>query len=89
MGYRAAWHSVTGGVGDEVFEDNDRAWGGDHNMNPEDVPGIFFCNRKVDTEDLHIEDIAPTVLQLFQVPVPGHIDGTAARVEERRAVPAG
>lgn len=81
VGYRAAWHSVTGGVGNDVFEDNERAWGGDHNMNPQDVPGIFFCNRKVSKENLHIEDIAPTVLSLFQVPVPGHMDGTAARIE--------
>ncbi len=78
IGYRAAWHAVTGGVGDRVFEDNLRPWGGDHNMNPADVPGIFFCNRALDRDEMHIEDIAPTVLELFGVPVPGHIDGKAA-----------
>jgi predicted AlkP superfamily phosphohydrolase/phosphomutase len=77
VGYRAAWHAVTGGVGDRIFEDNLRPWGGDHNMNPEDVPGIFFCNRAIDREELHIEDIAPTVLDIFGVTVPGHIDGKA------------
>jgi predicted AlkP superfamily phosphohydrolase/phosphomutase len=74
-GYRAAWRSVTGGVGGGVFEDNLRPWGGDHNMHPAEVPGIFFCNRKVDRENLRIEDIAPTVLDLFGVPVPGNMDG--------------
>lgn len=75
VGYRAAWRSVTGGVGGEVFTDNLRPWGGDHNMHPAEVPGIFFCNRKVASENLRIEDIAPTVLQLFGVPVPGNMDG--------------
>jgi len=89
VGYRAAWHSVTGGVGEAVFEDNERPWGGDHNMNPADVPGMFFCNRKVLKENLHIEDVGPTVLNLFQVPVPGHMDGTAAPIAGVEGVPGG
>ena len=75
-GYRAAWTAVTGGVDGTVFEDNLRPWGGDHNMHPAEVPGIFFCNREVDRDDLHIQDIAPTILDLFGVPVPGNMDGS-------------
>lgn len=74
-GYRVAWETVTGGFGDQVVSDNDRPWGGDHNMNPPDVPGMLFCNRPIDTEAPNIIDVAPTVLDLFGVPVPDHMDG--------------
>jgi predicted AlkP superfamily phosphohydrolase/phosphomutase len=77
VGYRAAWSSVTGGVEGPVFEDNTRPWGGDHNMHPADVPGILFCNRGIGRKDLKIEDVAPTVLTLLGVPVPGNMDGRA------------
>ena len=74
-GYRASWTCVTGGVGASVFQDNLRPWKGDHNVHPSYVPGIFLCNRAVDRENLRIEDIAPTVLRLFGVPIPRHVDG--------------
>jgi len=74
-GYRVAWETVTGAFGDEVVSDNNRPWGGDHNMNPPDVPGMLFCNRPIDTETPNIIDVAPTVLDLFGVPIPGHMDG--------------
>jgi len=85
VGYRAAWSSVTGGVSGPVFEDNLRPWGGDHNMHPAEVPGIFFCNRGVNGQDLHIEDIAPTVLDLFGVPVPANMDGKPIALSSARA----
>ena len=44
-------------------------------MNPPDVPGIFFCNRKIGVDKINIMDIGPTVLDLFGVPVPGYCDG--------------
>ena len=74
-GYRVAWDSVTGGIGELVIEDNTRPWSGDHNMNPSDVPGIFFCNRLVRADESDIMDIAPTILELFGVPVPAYFDG--------------
>ena len=74
-GYRVAWDSVTGGIGELVIEDNLRPWSGDHNMNPSDVPGIFFCNRQMKADKTDIMDIAPTILELFGVPVPAYIDG--------------
>ena len=74
-GYRVAWETVTGGFGEEVVSDNDRPWSGDHNMNPPQVPGMLFRNRPLDRESLNIVDIAPTVLDLFGVPVPDHMDG--------------
>ena len=83
-GYRVAWETVTGGFGDTVVSDNDRPWGGDHNMNPPDVPGMLFCNRPIDHESPNIIDIAPTVLDLFAVPIPAHMDGKSIMTGIRR-----
>ncbi len=74
-GYRVAWETVTGGFGETVISDNTRPWSGDHNMNPPEVPGMLFCNRPMDVEHPNIVDIAPTVLDLFGVTVPAHMDG--------------
>jgi predicted AlkP superfamily phosphohydrolase/phosphomutase len=75
QGYRASWDSVTGKVDDTVFEDNSKAWSGDHCIDPRHVPGVFFSNRKVSHKSPSIMDIAPSVLQLFGLPVPAHMDG--------------
>ncbi len=74
-GYRVAWETVTGGFGETVISDNTRPWSGDHNMNPPEVPGMFFCNRPIDVDRPSIMDVAPTVLDLFGVPIPSHMDG--------------
>ncbi len=81
VGYRVAWESVTGGVGDRVVTDNARPWAGDHNMNPPDVPGMFFCNRPFAKEKPRIEDIGPTTLDLFGVPIPAYCDGESIAVD--------
>jgi predicted AlkP superfamily phosphohydrolase/phosphomutase len=75
VGYRASWNCATGEVNDQIFEDNVKSWSGDHCMNPPDVPGIFFCNRKLQADKVNIMDIGPTVLDLFGVPVPPYCDG--------------
>jgi predicted AlkP superfamily phosphohydrolase/phosphomutase len=75
VGYRASVKNVTGGLSDEVFEDNEKDWSGDHNFNPPDVPGMFFCNRSIDTDSPSILDIGPTVMDLFGVKVPRYCDG--------------
>jgi len=74
-GYRVSWDSVTGKVNDILFEDNIKAWSGDHCIDPRIVPGIFFCNRKINTESPAIIDIAPTILDLFGLEAPKHMDG--------------
>jgi bisphosphoglycerate-independent phosphoglycerate mutase (AlkP superfamily) len=59
-----------------VFEDNTKAWSGDHCIDPRLVPGVLFCNRTIaDTRDLSIVDIAPTALRLFGLEPPPHMDG--------------
>jgi predicted AlkP superfamily phosphohydrolase/phosphomutase len=74
-GYRISWTSATGAVTERVFEDNVKAWSGDHCINPTEVPGVFFCNRKVDEGRANIMDVGPTVLDLFGVQVPTYCDG--------------
>jgi len=74
-GYRVSWDSVTGIVNTTLFEDNTKAWSGDHCIDPRIVPGIIFCNHKINTESPAIIDIAPTVLNLFGLEAPKHMDG--------------
>ncbi len=75
-GYRTSWDCATGMVSGPVFEDNTKAWSGDHCIDPRLVPGVMFCNRKVDADgELSIVDIAPTALQLFGLQPPAHMDG--------------
>jgi arylsulfatase A-like enzyme len=74
-GYRVSWDSVTGKIEPAVFSDNIKAWSGDHHVDPEAVPGIFFCSEKAKSDTPHIMDIAPTVLNIFDVPVPGYMEG--------------
>lgn len=87
-GYRVAWETITGGFGEAILSDNTRPWSGDHNMNPPEVPGMFFCNRPIDRERPHITDIAPTVLDLFGVPIPPHMDGKSIMSGRRAEAPA-
>jgi len=74
-GYRISWDSVTGKVNETVFEDNTKAWSGDHCIDPRLVPGIFFCTQKINTSSPSIIDIAPTALTLFGLEIPPHMDG--------------
>jgi predicted AlkP superfamily phosphohydrolase/phosphomutase len=75
LGYRASWEGVLGVVNDVVFDDNVKSWSGDHCVDPRLVPGVLFSNRKIDGQDPGLIDIAPTVLRLFDVAVPRHMDG--------------
>jgi predicted AlkP superfamily phosphohydrolase/phosphomutase len=86
-GYRAAWESVNGSVTGEVFLDNTRPWSGDHCIDPRDVPGVLFANRTIAGDQHSIVDVAPTILQLFGLPVPKHMDGKPWTV--RMDMPAG
>ena len=74
-GYRASWDSVMGKVTSLIFEDNLKAWSGDHCVDPRLVPGVLFSNRKISEEKPAIVDVAPTILKLFGLGLPGHLDG--------------
>lgn len=74
-GYRAAWDAATGKVGLKVFEDNLKAWSGDHSIDPPLVPGVLFSNRRIDSDDPGIEDLASTALELFGIEQPEWMEG--------------
>ncbi len=76
-GFRASWDSVMGKVTSQIFEDNLKAWSGDHCVDPRLVPGVLFSNFKIADEKPAIVDVAPTILKLFGLPLPGHLDGKA------------
>jgi predicted AlkP superfamily phosphohydrolase/phosphomutase len=80
-GFRASWDSVTGKVTAPIFEDNLKAWSGDHCIDPRLVPGVLFSNRKIEESAPAIVDVAPTLLSLFGLTPPEHLDGKAWTVQ--------
>ena len=80
MGYhksfRHSWDCATGAVSEEIFSDNTKSWSGDHCVDPRLVPGVFWCNREINTDEPNILDLAPTVLDLFGVDAPRYMQGT-------------
>ena len=88
-GYRVSWEAAIGDVTDAVFHDNVKAWSADHCMDPAIVPGMFLCNRDLDSDKPHIMDLGPTTLKLFGVNLPAYMDGRPLTVAgARRTVPA-
>src|SRR5262249_10965119 len=83
-GYRASWDAAVGKVGRATFTDNEKAWSGDHCVDPRLVPGVLFCNRAFEAENPGIEDMAPTALDLFGVEPPPYMEGKAL-FRQRRA----
>lgn len=79
-GFRASWDSVMGKVTQTIFEDNLKAWSGDHCIDPRLVPGVLFANRRIDARNPGIVDVAPTLLKLFGLEPPDHLDGKAWNV---------
>jgi len=80
-GFRASWDSVMGKVTRQIFEDNLKAWSGDHCIDPRLVPGVLFCNHKIGDEKPAIVDVAPTILKLFGLSLPKHLDGNPWTVD--------
>jgi len=74
-GYRASWDAATGKVTSAIFEDNRKAWRGDHCIDPPLVPGVLFSNLEITAADPGIEDMAPTALSLFGVEAPAWMEG--------------
>ncbi len=80
-GYRASWQGAVGQVMPSVFFDNTKSWSGDHCVDPRLVPGVIFSTHPVTSDDPGIMDLAPTILTLFGVEVPGHMNGKVLEVD--------
>jgi len=80
-GYRASWEGAVGRVTPEVLMDNTKSWSGDHCIDPRLVPGVLFASRPIIASDPGIMDLAPTILDLFGVPVPAHMTGKTLKVD--------
>jgi predicted AlkP superfamily phosphohydrolase/phosphomutase len=74
-GYRASWDAAVGKATRDVFTDNNKAWSGDHCVDPALVPGVLFSNLKISAREPGIEDMAPTALDLFGIRPPGWMEG--------------
>jgi predicted AlkP superfamily phosphohydrolase/phosphomutase len=75
-GYRVGWQDTLGGIRPAVIENNTKRWSGDHCGTAREISaGVLFTNRRLAREDPHILDLAPTILKLLEVPLPGDLDG--------------
>ena len=81
-GYRASWNGAIGKATEDVIEDNTRSWSGDHSIDPELVPGVFFSNWVLNSDRPSIADFAPTVLSLFGMEPRGFHDGEVLDLTE-------
>ncbi len=80
VGYRVSWESAVNFVGERLFSDNIRFWSGDHAFTRDAVPGIFYCNRKIQHKDPSLADISPTILKAFGIQPPAFIEGKDLQV---------
>ncbi|MDH5661927.1 MAG: alkaline phosphatase family protein [Elusimicrobiota bacterium] len=79
-GYRVSWQTALGGIPPKVIVENKSNWSGDHcSFDPSITQGIFISNKKFAGESPSIIDIAPTVLELFNLPIPEEMDGEPIR----------
>lgn len=75
-GYRVSWQTALGGIPPEIIVENRSNWSGDHcSFDPSITKGIFLSNKKLAQESPSIIDIAPTVLRIFNLPIPEEMDG--------------
>ena len=70
-----SWQTAIGGAPQKLLEINLKKWSGDHIVDPEIVPGIFFSNQKIKTACPKSLDIAPTVLSAMGISPPKEIRG--------------
>jgi predicted AlkP superfamily phosphohydrolase/phosphomutase len=83
-GFRVSWQTAVGGFANALIEDNMRKWSGDHIIDPDAVPGILFMNQNCSggtgapahAGSPSIIDLAPTILNYLEVPVPQSMEGT-------------
>ncbi|MBD3349140.1 MAG: nucleotide pyrophosphatase [Candidatus Eisenbacteria bacterium] len=82
VGYRASWDAAVGKSGATVVEDNVKSWSGDHCIDYSLVPGVVFCNRKIESDRPGLIDIGPSILKLFGVKIPEYMQGKSIFARE-------
>ena len=82
-GFRASWNSAIGKITDKVIEDNTRSWSGDHCLDPNLVPGVFFSNWMLEDKSPSIEDIGPTILNVFGLDPDKFHDGRPLKIYKK------
>ncbi len=86
-GYRNSWTCATGAVTESVFTDNTKSWSGDHCVDPEIVPGVFFCSRGITAEKPRLIDIPFSIMKLFGHKPPKYMQGEMVFTEGGAAAP--
>jgi len=84
-GYRASWNSAIGKITGEVIEENTKSWSGDHCIDPDLAPGVFFSNWKMEERHPSLTDMAPTILNLFGIEKQRYHDGRVLQMTPRQA----
>jgi len=75
-GYRASWETALGKFPEgPLLRPNTDAWGGDHCMSAEEVPGSLFASRQVKLLDPSLVDLPVTILELFGIERPQQMIG--------------
>jgi predicted AlkP superfamily phosphohydrolase/phosphomutase len=74
-GYRASWATAKGDLTQDVLLPNDSAWSADHCADALEVPGVLFSNRAIRAKNPRLIDIAPSILTVFDLPVPSSMTG--------------
>ena len=79
--YRAGWQDTLGGIAPTVVGVNNKRWSGDHcSLYPPLVEGILFSNQKLADRQPFMEDITPTVLDIYGVEPTVELDGESLLV---------
>jgi len=74
--YQSSKSVAMGAVGSEFFEDNLDKWSGEHAASDRArLPGIFFCNKKVEATDPNILDLGVMALAYLGADVPADYEG--------------
>jgi len=74
-GYRSSSRSVLGETGSEILNVNPWAWGGDHSMAVDLVPGSLFSSRPIKAANPNILDLPVTILDFFGLEKPPQMAG--------------
>ena len=73
--HRTSWDSILGGLTPDIFSDNLDKWSGDHCIAPQFVPATFISNRRVTKAQPSLWDIAPTILEEFDIAPSDEMEG--------------